>query len=196
MGQNVPHFDELTGVQAAAVSHPVDYVTGTGWQKQIITYRIANCPKSLDCTTAKNAVRSAAKAWDSISGIQLQEVTTDGDIVISWSTDNRGDGKPFDGKGGTVALTAYPSSDVTSAIAGDIHFDDGETWVVGTTVAQFPQEVHLPTVALHELGHALGLRHSDDLNSLMWPVYSGIRVIGPDDIAGIQALYGPEPATK
>src|SRR5262249_28522796 len=159
---------ELTGIQAEAASHPVDYVTGTGWQKKLVTYRIANCPISLDCTAAKNAVRDAAKAWDAISGIQLQEVTTDGDIVISWSTDNRGDGKPFDGKGGTVALTAYPLAN-GAAIDGDIHFDDSETWVVGTSVAQFPQEVHLPTVALHEFGHALGLRHSDNPTSLMWP---------------------------
>ncbi len=47
-------------------------------------------------------------------------------------------------------------------------------------------------VAAHEFGHALGMAHSSDPGSLMYPVYSydGGYPLSNDDIMGIQALYG------
>ena len=45
--------------------------------------------------------------------------------------------------------------------------------------------------ALHEIGHILGLKHSDDKNSVMWPIaHHGHIGLQEDDIKGIQALYG------
>jgi len=75
-----------------------------------------------------------------------------------------------------------------------LHFDDDERWVDSNT-----RDVDLLTVAAHEIGHTLGLAHSDDPNSLMYPSYDGPRrFLGDDDIAGIQGLYGvsslPQPA--
>ncbi len=55
-------------------------------------------------------------------------------------------------------------------------------------------------VATHELGHALGMGHSNDAAATMLGALlgSGInnRSIAPDDIAGIQALYGAANPTK
>ena len=48
------------------------------------------------------------------------------------------------------------------------------------------------TVALHELGHLLGLGHSDVNGSVMWPTVSTnftLRTLQADDLAGIRALY-------
>jgi hypothetical protein len=46
-------------------------------------------------------------------------------------------------------------------------------------------------VALHEIGHLLGLAHSQDQNAIMYAYYGEDRNdLRADDIAGIQSLYG------
>ena len=44
-------------------------------------------------------------------------------------------------------------------------------------------------VAVHELGHALGLGHEEDSPSIMAPYIGNIEVPQADDIAGVTALY-------
>jgi Matrixin len=47
-------------------------------------------------------------------------------------------------------------------------------------------------VTLHELGHALGLRHSQEKGAIMHPIYRRAEhrlALAEDDIAGIRALY-------
>lgn len=79
---------------------------------------------------------------------------------------------------------------------GDVHFDDSNSWSDGGGAGTFD----FYTVALHEIGHALGLGHSTVSGSVMEAVYAGPRrTLHADDIAGIQEIYGaapvPEPAT-
>jgi len=81
-------------------------------------------------------------------------------------------------------------------VTGDAHFDNGNAWSDGGGAGTF--DFH--TVALHEFGHSLGLGHSLVVGSVMEAVYAGPRrTLGPDDIAGIQAIYGaaivPEPVS-
>ncbi len=48
-------------------------------------------------------------------------------------------------------------------------------------------------MALHELGHSLGLAHSMVQGAVMFPTYPGYIPdfkLHSDDIKGIQALYG------
>jgi len=55
----------------------------------------------------------------------------------------------------------------------------------------------LQAVLTHELGHVLGLAHSDDPNALMFSRggTAGIRTPKADDRAGIALIYGTAPAT-
>ncbi len=79
-------------------------------------------------------------------------------------------------------------------IAGDMHFDVAWTWVDDPTDAAADPDFDFYTVALHELGHSLGLGHSTVFGSVMYPYYGGaLRALTADDIAGIQAIYGVVP---
>lgn len=54
-------------------------------------------------------------------------------------------------------------------------------------------------VAAHELGHSLGLSHSNVFGALMYPTYMPMDTrnfrLHQDDINGIQALYGKQEAS-
>ena len=76
-------------------------------------------------------------------------------------------------------------------IGGDIHFDVARNWVNNAADVFGNGQFDFYTVALHELGHSLGLDHSAELGSVMYTSYGGaLRTLTADDIAGIEAIYG------
>ncbi|XP_057787171.1 metalloendoproteinase 1-like [Salvia miltiorrhiza] len=131
---------------------------------------------------AHKAILDATNIWASVSPLKFR-YTKDysaADIKISFQSRDHGDGSAFDGSGGILAH-AYAPTD------GRLHFDGDERWVDGVVGGAFD----LQTVGLHELGHVLGLGHSQDGGAVMFPqVGNGFRkVLGKDDIDGIRALY-------
>lgn len=79
----------------------------------------------------------------------------------------------------------------TTAFAGDVHFDDAETWTMLERLVPSGQPMDLVTVAAHEIGHALGLGHSNVACALMNAFYTGLhRYLSQDDVNGIQSIYG------
>merc|ERR1719397_799247 len=73
--------------------------------------------------------------------------------------------------------------------SGSIHFDDSENWTLCSYLG-----TNLFQVAVHEIGHSLGLEHSDVPSATMFPYYDGYKPdfkLDQDDIDAIQALYGP-----
>ena len=85
-------------------------------------------------------------------------------------------------EGGTLAHAFFP------IYGGDVHFDDDENWT-----DNFQSGTNLLMTASHELGHSLGLAHSNVRGSVMSPFYTpfknGLR-LHKDDVRAIQALYG------
>ena len=103
-------------------------------------------------------------------------------IEISFVEGEHGDGDPFDGPGGTLGHAYFPQ------FGGDVHLDDTEYW----TINSFKGTNLLQTLT-HELGHSLGLSHSEVEDAMMAPFYRGWdpdMKLHPDDIAAIRVLYG------
>ncbi len=94
---------------------------------------------------------------------------------------------------GTLAVTVSYSSGNTSTEA-DIIFNTAYTWDSYRNNLR-PGVMDIQRVALHELGHVLGLGHPDEngqyLAAIMNSRVSDIGFLLTDDIAGAQRLYGP-----
>ncbi|KAG0722991.1 Matrix metalloproteinase-14 [Chionoecetes opilio] len=140
---------------------------------------------------AENKISESGTVWGRASRLDFSELEynpDDADIRIDFHTGYHGDGYPFDGRGRTLAHAFYPGT----GIGGDMHFDDEEPWVQHKDSNNTWERVSLFITAAHELGHALGLYHSDVEGALMSPYlikFPHTFRLPLDDVRGIQELY-------
>ncbi|KAJ9704292.1 hypothetical protein PVL29_002720 [Vitis rotundifolia] len=114
-------------------------------------------------------------AWAAVSDFTFERVRDESRAVLRITFG------PRDGPGGTLG-TAHPSyTDAT------IIFDETDPWTVGAVPGSFDLE----SIATHEIGHILGLDHSQFEEALMYAyIGDGItKRIAQDDIDGITSRY-------
>jgi hypothetical protein len=179
----------LTSNGAVAQSIPV---YGPGWAGGLgpatVGYVFSTMTAQLDAGAAQAEIERAMAEWSKAVQVTWQQgsnPTAPQTVNILWGTYAHGDAYPFDGPGGVIAHTFFPAPPNPEPIAGDMHFNDSETWRIGATTDLF-------SVALHELGHALGLGHSDDPTAVMYPYYQMVTALSPLDISTVQTLYAAQ----
>jgi hypothetical protein len=133
------------------------------------------------------AIQRAFNTWATQVPLTFTRVTNAAitDFTVSWETGDHGDGFPFDGSGSggfNVFAHAFFPED------GRVHFDEADTWAH----SHGGGNVDLESVALHEIGHALGLRHSGLSDAVMFfAINTQRRQLHEADIRGIKSLYPP-----
>ncbi|MFE6904023.1 matrixin family metalloprotease, partial [Streptomyces sp. NPDC057717] len=151
------------------------YGSPTGrWSRRNLTYSIDPAKgKGLTPTEIYDVVNNAFWQWEAADYplITLDPAAGDTDIRASFGgpeVDKRF-GKP----GGVLGVGAKPKK-------GTLNFDSAEQWTTDL----------LRNVALHEIGHTLGLAHSDNPASLMSPFANGLQSIDAESRDALRRLYG------
>ncbi|RWS14462.1 matrix metalloproteinase 1-like isoform X2, partial [Dinothrombium tinctorium] len=162
---------------------------GSEWSHTDLTWNVKIYSQSSSIRGKRKEIdevfRRAFEIWSKPTSLRFihSPKSNDVDISIKFITGDHGDRRPFDGPGNTLAHAFYPE------FGGDAHFDDTEDWTFNSD----EEGSDLLSVAVHEFGHSLGLRHSDVLDSIMYPAYTGLINLTSDDIAGVTMLYPPKP---
>ncbi len=160
---------------------------GPGHGAATVGYVFSTMTEQLPASETEAAIQKAMSQWSQAVQVTWAEgssASAPQAVNIFFATYNHGDGYPFTGPGGVLAHTFYPAPPNPEPIAGDMHFNDSETWRIGSNTDVF-------SVALHEFGHALGLGHSDDPSDVMYPYYKMVSTLNSGDIAAVQTLYAP-----
>ncbi|VEN59505.1 unnamed protein product [Callosobruchus maculatus] len=169
------------------------YVLGpAGWEKRNISYFLANWTPKLGEPTVMKSIQKALNTWGGYGRLTFHRAyDANADIIVAFGRGYHGDSFPFDGPGSILAHAFFPYE--FAELGGDIHFDEDEKWIdESNSNGDYGTDFY--TVALHELGHSLGLAHSPIPTSVMFPYYKGsyegsTATLGYDDILAMYKLY-------
>lgn len=161
-----------------------------------------NNAEGMSCNLT-DEIRDAFDAWSAVAHINFEEVSDTGgnfgednavcDIRIGAHTDQLAD---------AAAAHAFfppsmfaPASGSGNRAAGDLHFFTEETWECmpwSGNANNFP----IFLLALHEIGHTIGLGHEDVAQAIMNASISFADTgLYADDETGIHEAYAPRPAS-
>lgn len=141
-----------------------------------------------------SAIQSALASWTNVSGAN-HFLSYAGTTTAGWATDGTNTVLWANGNGCTgtcLALTALVVQSGQVLVESDITFNNTKTWTINGN------DTDTETVAAHELGHSLGIHHTEvgtTPRPTMYATYfgSGGRSLESDDVAALQCSQSHYP---
>lgn len=154
------------------------------WNKPTLLYYVKDYVQGVEQSKQDATVAQAFASWTNVCGLRIERCPSGQtpDLVL---TTGRGRQAGFDGPGSTLAFAYLPQGNDRQL---SLVWDLDEPWNRG---------IDQLAVTSHEVGHLLGLEHSQYRSALMYPYLSPITEPQQvDDIPRIRNLYGmPSPTT-
>jgi len=172
---------------------------GRKWEKDTVTYSFIRDSEDIPgVAEERKALNLAMTTWDIEIRLKLQWVrkAQSPDITIEFKT--KDEESYFKNHPGVLAFAYFPGQ---GAVSGIIIFNEEYRWSLdGKPIKitnQGGQEImaktyNIITVLIHEIGHSIGLRHSEspDSKDVMDPYYSGMLDLSDEDMYRIRKIYG------
>lgn len=187
--------------------------SGNFWESGVAVFHVGISGSSPTGGSWNDAFKRSMDAWTAIGSFEFIAVDEFLDPCI-----NRGDGQFGDGVTGVdfgstacgsefgedvLAITLTAGLCMNPQCTGgftitdaDIVFNSTESWDIYSGPLRFNGTSEFERVALHELGHALGLDHSAEDSAIMAPFISDTDTLQADDINGLISIYDNGGATE
>lgn len=139
----------------------------------------------------QNAILKGAQVFARQTNVNFAVVSDNGSPLGHLGAYQQGDPNYGDIRIGAARFTgfsflagAYAPQPINNySIAGDFYFNTEYAFSNGTGYDLF-------TIAAHEVGHALGLSHSEITTAIMAAIYPGVKTdLTTDDVSGIRSIY-------
>ena len=135
-------------------------------------------------------VQGSFDKWASVTGSRLSFTTgtsntttassNDAENIVAWTTTPSND---FSASTLAITFSSFSAGTVSNFRDGDIIFNDRDfNWGAGG-------QGNASSVSLHEIGHFVGLNHTTDKTTVMFPFDGGLTQLSADEIAAAQELY-------
>lgn len=138
------------------------------WGRRELTYKISSNSTSQELAKKPEEIelqiKKALNVWSEVAKVyfRLAQDGEETDIEFRFVKEHNDELPPFEGPNSDLAHAFFPD------LHKGIHFND----YIDFTIDANGKGVDIYQLAVHEIGHALGIHHNPNKLSIMYPIFS------------------------